>query len=231
MTTVRAGRRRTARAGGLPALLLAVAAPIPAQSSAEAAAAAFSFERLNRVHDRLIDDLSVVRVGPAEVALRSPEHSLTVHRHSARLSAGADGVFEAELELEISGAGQISADVVIGRLESQLTQNLVVPLQTLRLEGAVAILRDEAGYRIRTERMPPAVLVRIESELGARLSVVCRQMALVLVNLDCDAIERAVTLVRVPLPEAGGEYLIAVEDTTAEERRRFERFLRDNRTP
>ena len=56
-------------------------------------------------------------------------------------------------------------------------------------------------------------------------------MALVLVSLDCDAIERAVTLINAPLPEAGGEYLIPVEDTTPEERRAFDRFLRGTRKP
>ncbi|MYF03486.1 MAG: hypothetical protein F4230_00280, partial [Holophagales bacterium] len=64
----------------------------------------------------------------------------------ATLTAGDDGVFEAELELEVSGSGQIAADVVIGSLESQLTQELVVPAQTLRLEGEIAIRGDEEGY-------------------------------------------------------------------------------------
>lgn len=215
-------------------LVLAVCAPALTQEALaqeEASVRTVSFERLNRVYEQLIDDLSLIRIGPAEVALRSPAHSLTVSRHAATLTAGDDGVFEAELELDISGSGQIAADVVIGSLESQLTQELVVPAQTLRLEGAIAIRRDEEGYWIRTERMPPTTQVRIESELGTQLFTVCRQMALVLVSLDCEAIERAVTLISVPLPEAGAEYLIALEDTTPEERRGFDRFLRQSRQP
>jgi len=221
------------RAGHL-ALALALCAPALAQEALtqeEAGVRTVSFERLNRVYEELIDDLSLIRIGPAEVALRSPAHSLTVSRHAATLTAGDDGVFETELELDISGAGQIAADVVIGSLESQLTQELIVPAQTLRLEGEIAIRRDEEGYWIRTERMPSTTQVRIESELGTQLFTVCRQMALVLVSLDCEAIERAVTLISVPLPEAGGEYLIAMEDTTAEERRDFDRFLRQSRQP
>ena len=211
------------------ALLLAAAAPASAQE--DAGAQSFSFEPLNRVYEQLIEDLSVVRIGPAEVALRSPEHALTVLRHEATLTAGDDGAFEVELELEIAGSGRIAADVVIGSLESRLNQELVVPRQTLRLEGAISIRRDAEGYRIRTERMPATTRVRIESELGTRLFTVCRQMALVLVSLDCEAIERAVTLIEVPLPEAGEEYLIALEDTTPEERRALDRFLRANRRP
>lgn len=221
------------RAGHL-ALALAVGAPALAQEAAtqeEGGVRTVSFERLNRVYEELIDELSLIQIGPADVALRSPAHSLTISRHAATLTAGDDGVFEAELELEISGSGQIAADVVIGSLESQLTQELVVPAQTLRLEGAIAIRRDDEGYWIRTERMPATTQVRIESELGTQLFTVCRQMALVLVSLDCEAIERAVTLISVPLPEAGEEYLIALEDTTAEERRDFDRFLSQSRKP
>ncbi len=215
-------------------LVLAVCAPALTQEALAqegASVRTVSFERLNRVYEELIDDLSLVQIGPAEVALRSPAHSLTVSRHAATLVAGDDGVFEAELELDISGSGKIAADVVIGSLESQLTQGLVVPAQTLRLEGAIAIRRDDEGYWIRTERMPATTQVRIESELGTQLFTVCRQMALVLVSLDCEAIERAVTLISVPLPEAGAEYLISLEDTTPEERRGFDRFLRQSRQP
>ncbi len=131
------------------ALTLALCAPIPVQAAPAQETAArdedlvrtVSFERLNRVHEQLIDDLSIIRIGPAEVALRSPVHSLTVRRHEATLTGGADGVFETELELEIAGSGQIVADVVIGSLESQLTQDLVVPAQTLRLN------RSSSGFR------------------------------------------------------------------------------------
>ncbi len=224
--TARASRLRA----GLLSLVLALAAAASAPAQ-ENGARTFSFERLNRVYEQLIDDLSVIRIGPAEVALRSPEHALTVVRHEATLVPGDDGAFETELELEIEGDGRISADVVIGSLESQLTQELVVPRQTLRLEGEIAIRRDEEGYRIRTERMPATTQVRIESELATQLFTVCRQMALVLVSLDCEAIERAVTLIAVPLPEAGAEYLIALADTTPEERRELDRFLRANRRP
>ena len=211
-------------------LVLALpAAPAPAQDATEDRVV--SFERLNRVYEGLIDDLTPVQIGPAEVLLRSPEHALTVSRHEATLRPGDDGVFETTLQLELAGSGRIDADITIGSLESRLSQELTVPRQTLHLEGAIKVRRSSEGYWITTVRMPEAAQVRIESELGTQLFSVCRQMALVLVSLDCDAIERAVTLIRAPLPEAGGEYLIAMEDTTAEERRDFDRFLRASREP
>lgn len=210
-------------------VLALAAAPAPAQDETEARVV--SFERLNRVYESLIDDLTPVQIGPAEVLLRSPEHALTVSRHEATFRPGDDGVLETVLELELAGSGRIDADITIGSLESRLSQELTVPRQTLRLEGAIRVRRSGEGYWITTVRMPEAVQVRIESALGTQLFSVCRQMALVLVALDCDAIERAVTLIRAPLPEAGGEYLIAMEDTTAEERRDFDRFLRASREP
>ncbi len=206
--------------------LLFLAAPVAAQD--EPGARVVSFERLNRVYERLIDDLIPVSIGPAEVMLRSPEHSLTVTRHSATLRPLEGGVFDVALELEIAGSGRIDADVTIGSLESRLSQELTVPRQTLFLEGAITVRRTKEGYWITTERMPEAAQVRIESELGTQLFTVCRQMALVLVSLDCDAIERAVTLIRAPLPEAGGEYLIGLEDATEAEREDFDRFLAEN---
>lgn len=204
-------------------VLALAAAPVPAQDEAEARVV--SFERLNRVYESLIDDLTPVQIGPAQVLLRSPEHALTVSRHEATLRPGDDGVLETVLELELAGSGRIDADITIGSLESRLSQELTVPRQTLRLEGAIRVRRSGEGYWITTVRMPEAAQVRIESELGTQLFSVCRQMALVLVALDCDAIERAVTLIRAPLPEAGGEYLIALEDVTREEREAFDRFL------
>ena len=220
-----------ARLAVLPLAVLALALVAlllltgPAAAQEEPGARVVSFERLNRVYEHLIDDLVPVRIGPAEIMLRSPEHALTVTRHAATLRPVDDGVFEAALELEIAGSGRIDADVTIGSLESRLSQELTIPRQTLYLEGLVTVRRAEEGYWITTERMPETAQVRIESELGTQLFTVCRQMALVLVNLDCDAIERAVTLIRAPLPAAGGEYLIGLEDTAEEEREEFERFL------
>ena len=208
-----------------PALLGLLLLSAPAVAQDEPDTRVVSFERLNRVYEHLIDDLVPVSIGPAEIMLRSPEHALTVSRHAATLRPLEGGVFEVALELEIAGSGRIDADVVIGSLESRLSQELSVPRQTLHLEGAITIRRAEEGYWITTERMPEAAQVRIESELGTQLFTVCRQMALVLVSLDCDAIERAVTLIRAPLPEAGGEYLIGLEDTTEDERKAFDGFL------
>ena len=217
----------TIRLAAASLVLALPAAPAPAQDEAEARVV--SFERLNRVYENLIDDLTPVRIGPAEVLLRSPEHALTVNRHEAALRPGDDGVLETALELELAGSGRIDADITIGSLKSRLSQELVVPRQTLLLEGAIRVRRSGEGYWITTVRMPEAAQVRIESELGTRLFTVCRQMALVLVSLDCDAIERAVTLIRAPLPEAGGEYLIAYEDVAPEEREAFDRFLLEHR--
>lgn len=211
---------------GLPAAVLAfLSGFVPGVAAGQEEGRVVSFERLNRVYEQLIEDLAPVRIGPAEVVLRSPEHALTVSRHEATLSPGDDGVLETALELELAGSGRIDADITIGSLESRLSQELTVPRQTLRLEGAIKVRRSSEGYWITTVRMPEVAQVRIESELGTQLFSVCRQMALVLVSLDCDAIERAVTLIRAPLPEAGAEYLIVYEDATAEEREAFDRFL------
>jgi hypothetical protein len=56
-------------------------------------------------------------------------------------------------------------------------------------------------------------------------------MALVLVSLDCVALEQALSVVTVPLPEPGAEYLLPFAEVEADERARFDAYLDQLPTP
>ena len=192
---------------------------------AAAGADEFSFERLNRTWEGFITDLSPVEVGQARVLLSSPTHSLTILRHSARLRPDGRGGHHVDLELRFGGRGTIDADIEFGRIRSRLSDELVVPPQTLQLSGRVAIRTSDDGYLVTTTELPATVTVTIQSQLARQLFSLCRQMALVLVNMDCETLEDSLTNLQVPMPAPGQTYLLPLEELTGDERKLFEAYL------
>lgn len=223
MATIPRVRDATAPAGLLLALL-AGGAPGAAQL-AFGEEATFQFERLNRTYSSFVRDFAPVEIGPAVVTLSSPEHSLTLVRHAARLQRLPHGGFELELELELTGRGAIDADVNWGRMRNRISDQLEVPVQTLVLRGRVLISKGADGYQIEAQASDPDVLVRIESQLGGRLVRLCHPMALVLVSLDCVALEEALTRIRVPLPRPGETFVLPYDELTEKERASLDDFL------
>lgn len=183
-----------------------------------------SFRRLDRTYEAIVDQLAPIELGPAKVSLRSPQHSLRVLSHLARLTPDGDG-HRVALEVSFEGSGRVEADVVMGAVASQLADDLVIPRQTLRLEGRVGIARGEGGYVVTALELPATTSVRIQSRLAGRLVGLCRPMALVLVSLDCGALEQALSVVSVPLPEPGTAYLLPDIEIEADERARFDAYL------
>ncbi len=185
----------------------------------------FSFSLLNRTYEAFIEELAPVEVGPATILLTSPDHSLTLRSHQVTLSKRGPSLYGVDLELRFGGRGLLDADVSMGAIRTQLSDELAVPAQTLRLEGAAVITRGEQGYTITTTELPASVRVRIESRLAKRLFGICHQMVLVLVSLDCAELEASLTDVEAPLPPPGESYWLGFEDLTDAERRVLDAFL------
>ena len=104
--------------------------------SVDAGPREFRFERLDRTYEAFITELAPVEIGPALVELSSPEHSLTLVRHLARMEPLGKGEFLVDLEVRFGGAGTLEADVTFGRIESHLTDQLAVPCRHSRCRGA-----------------------------------------------------------------------------------------------
>ncbi len=207
------------------AATILVATGFGAIGFAAAAVSEFSFHRLNRTYEAFLTDLTPIEIGPATVKLRSPDHTLTLASNRASLAKAGDGSYDARLQIEFSGHGTIIADVTLGTLQTQIQDELTVPLQALELRSRVTVTVSPEGYTILPLELPSSVPVRIESRVAQRLFAICRPMALVLVSLDCALLERSLTLLDVPLPPAGEGYWLPAEELEPEERLRFESFL------
>jgi hypothetical protein len=209
----------------LLSLLVALGGPASGQTPSEALLS-WEFPRLNRTYSAFIEELAPVEVGAARILLSSPDHSLTLLRHRARLRPDGDGGHHTRLEVEFSARGRIDAAITFGRVQGQLHDDVVVPLQSTVLEGRVALRRGEDGYVVTTLALPQQMTVAIESELGSRLVSLCHQFALVLIQLDCQTLETALTSVTVSLPPPGESYLLPDAELTDEDRKSIESYLR-----
>jgi hypothetical protein len=217
----------------LPALasalaLLGLAGTAPAAPAA-APPGQFAFQRLNRSYGEVVSEIEPIRQGPVSVRLSSPRHDLTVRSHLLRLEPGAGGSHSAELRVDFMGKGWLVADVNVagiagigGRLEDEVT----VPLQSQTVEGRVKLHKVAEGYLVTPEQLPRRLAVRARSGVGTRIVGFCDRAALVLLsNLDCPALDRALSTLVVPLPPPGESYLLAESDLTVEERRRIDAYL------
>lgn len=184
----------------------------------------FSFAALNRNYKDLVQELEPFQVGPATILVRSPQHLLRLVSHSARLTPSAAGGLDALLRVEFQGSGQIEADIDMTGLDTTVRDALVVPRQVLEVRGRLSVAQTEGGFLVRALELQPSIQVQIESELAARLFRICRPMGLVLVSLDCRELERALTLLDVPLPQ-NESFFLADEEISPAEREALIRFL------
>jgi hypothetical protein len=207
------------------AAVLALGASATAPVRGAGRGAEFEFAKLNRTYSQFVDQLQPVVLGPVEVLLRSPQHQLELSRHHARLEPAVDGTHNVQVEIEVQGSGTINAVLRAAGLEGKLDDELVLPRQTLRLDGRIKLSRSTEGYRIELVEAPESVEVEIKSQLAGRLVPVCRQMALVLVRFDCAALEEALSRVQVPIPAPGTEFLLPIEEVSAEEAKALDRYL------
>lgn len=193
--------------------------------AASARPAEFEFAKLNRVYSQFVDQLEPVVLGPVEVLLRSPRHQLQLSRHHAWLEPAAEGTHRIRVEIELQGSGTIDAVLRAAGLEGKLEDELTLPLQTLQMDGRIRLARSPTGWQIALVEAPESVEVVIQSQLAGRLVPVCRQMALVLVNFDCGALEQALSRIQVPLPAPGTEFLLPIEEVSPEEAKALDRYL------
>lgn len=186
----------------------------------------FRFEKLNRVFEQFLTEVRPLELGSATIRLSSPQHSLTIEDHAAELEPMGGALHAIRLELRFSGEGVLDADIEFGRIKSQLSDRLTVPSQTLVLEGLVELHQESDAFEIVLRQGPPDVTVVIRSDLAQRLFAICHQMVLVLVQMDCAALEEALSTITVPLPESGESFLLPRDELRAEELLRFELYLK-----
>lgn len=184
-------------------------------------------DRVDGVHSDLATDLAPVQIGPVTVVLTSPTHTLEVFEHELSLGPAGDGTEAASLRARYQGQAHLVAELEVGGMTSELDDDIELPLQETEISGRIEIARQEGGYRVTAVEAPSHVAIQVESDLAGRLGLLCRGFAvLTMGNVDCDAVDQAMSVVRVPLPEPGDEFFIASADLTAHERDQIESYLR-----
>ncbi len=184
----------------------------------------FSFAKLNRTYTDLVSELAPIEQGPVTVRLSSPEHSLIVQSNRLRLRPAEGGAHAGRLEVAILGKGWLVADVEGAGLATRLQDELMILPQTLAVEAKVKLRRGDGGYSVTTVELPRRVDVRIQSKLANQLVSWCEGLALLL-PMDCAGMERSLSVASIPMPEPGGDYLLADAELTPEDRAALDAYL------
>jgi len=206
---------------------LTAAVDVLAAAEPDASTQVLISDRVNGVHTDFEIDLAPIEVGPVTVVLSSPTHSLEVFEHELSLAPGEGGAEMATLRARYQGQAHLVADLEVAGMSSEIDDNIELPLQETEVTGLVEIVRVEDGYRVTALEAPSHVEIQVESDLAGRLGLLCRGFAvLAMGNVDCEAVDQAMSVVKVPLPEPGEEFFVASEDLTEQERGQIDKVLR-----
>lgn len=196
------------------AVLLAALGTAPSLEAAPGAAGEetveLRFTKLNRAYNDFVQRLAPIGEEGMSIQLSSPTQTLILRDNRIRLTriAGtAPGTVSAEVELDVQGKGALVADVVMGPLARQLTDEVVVPPQTIRIDGRLRIRRVAGGYEITPEELPESVAVAVQSQTINQILALCDQAAMLSLGaVECSGLNSALTHPAVPIPRpAGGD--------------------------
>lgn len=220
-----------ALAAGLGLAALGVAAAgTPADGTPAAGAASpieLSFAAFNRRFSEPGAALGTVRQGTLTLSLASPENAVEVLTHRLRLAPLGDGSHRAELTVAVRGRGRLVADLsVADGAPGRLVDEVVLPAQTVAIEGRVELTPVADGYRVVPRELPETVGLEVESALAGKLVTLCTGFALLAPGaVDCGGLERSLTRVALPLPKPGEELLLPFAALADDERRLLDDYL------
>jgi len=181
---------------------------------------------LNRVYEDVAGEIPPVRFDPATIRLSSPHQRILLKENRIHLERAADGRVAARVELDVLGKGDLVADVDLGGSTQRLTDELLLPRQTLVVEGLIRLSRGEGGYRVVTEELPAEVPVAIRSRLVGQVLGLCAGASLLTLGaLDCEPLAERLENPKIPLPGPGFELLVPDADLSADDRLALDGFL------
>ena len=176
---------------------------------------------LNQTYRDLDPGLVPIQQGPLRIGVSSPEHRLQVFGNALAVRPVANEGWEAELRVDLEGDGRLLADVDVGGAVSQLVDDVTARRQWVVAQGEIRVLRAPEGFRIELVRAGTPPTVEIQSALGSQIVGACQGLAMLL-GLDCDGLERGLSVVQIPMPDPGTAFLLPGTYLTAEERGFFE---------
>lgn len=196
-----------------------------AASAFAAETGVFELGSINKKYDHLTSDLAPVETGGVKVELSSPRNELSLLSNRMVLRPLGQGSYDLALQLEFGGSGSLVADLDVSGAKSRLTDELTVPPQRRTVLAKIKIARSRSGYLITPTELPKAFEVEIESRLGSQLVSACKPLGLFM-PLDCASLERAFTLVSIPMPAPGETYLFESSRLAEGERRDLDAYLK-----
>ena len=128
-----------------------------------------------------------------------------------------DGTHQARLRVEFEGRGDLVALIESSESPSRFEDKLEVPRQEIKINGRIGLERTSLGLEVTLHELPRSVRIRFESRLGAQVTAMCEQLAVLFLGAaDCSVIEALFSAADAPLPEPGTSYLLTEQHLGAE---------------
>jgi hypothetical protein len=208
------------RSGALAALVVAAAA------TAATTPSELRLEGINKTYQDVAGEIPPIVMDPVTVRMSSGNQTILVKQNRIRLTPLGGDRFRGTAELDVLGKGDLVADVDLGGATRRIEDELLLPPQTLTVEGVVRLARAAGGYRVTTEALPKDLPVTIRSRVVGDILDLCAGASLLtLGSLDCQPLADSLERPRVPLPEPGSEVLLADSDLTAADRAALDALL------
>jgi hypothetical protein len=205
--------------------VLALALSASAVLLGAAAPDAMRFGKLNRTYADFVPAFEEYVQGGIRVRLSSPKQALVLRDNRVRLTPEAGGLFAGAVELDVQGKGTLVADLDFGPLAERLTEEVIVPPQTIQVAGKVRLRRVAGGYEIVPVELPASIAVAIQSPRVNTILTLCDQAALLsLGSIQCAGLDRAMTRPSIPLP-SGQSFTLHDADLDDADRRELDALL------
>lgn len=186
----------------------------------------FHFDLINGVYNNPNPEIAPVRKGLVTIQLRSPSNEVELISHQLKLQPLEDGVHGAFLVLEVSGEGQLEADLIISGVSTDLKDDVQLPPQTLYLDGQIRLQRVEQGYQVTVVELPAEIKLQIRSRLASSLVETCKRFSMLIpLGFGCAELERSLAEAAVPLPAKGETFLLSDDLLTPQDRQQMDAYL------
>ena len=171
-----------------------------------------------------------IEQGPLTFVVAAPQHRLQIHRVTVWLdprdSVGGEQqpgtLVRIDAEVDFEGEGDLEVTVSGPGIAQQLSDSVVAQRQTVRAHSLVRAESHPEGYIFTVVEPGPSVALAIESALLQQLVGLCKTLSVLpVMNLDCDALGKALAVIRVPQPEPGAQFFLPYEYLGEVERRYF----------
>ncbi|MEM9556185.1 MAG: hypothetical protein AAGC60_18145 [Acidobacteriota bacterium] len=214
--TWRACRRITPLLVALPLGIagLVGAAPAPDQAT-DPAATSHQLDAVNGIYRNLDLGLVPVSQGGLAIDVSSPENTVQIFENRVTLGpadTGRDGDWLATFEVVVEADARLL--LTLRGTETRFDDRVEAGRQRLRAHAVVRLVEGSDGEPMLeiVERRTEEVHVQIRSQTGEQIVATCRSLsALGLFPVSCDGLQAALSVARVPMPDAGTRFALPAQ--------------------